>query len=312
MSVSRATSIAFIEPMLCLPVVALPEGDEWLYEVKWDGYRAIGTKDGSTCHLYSRNGKSFDRDFPDLLPELALLKCRSAVFDGEVVALTKDGLPSFQNLQKRSTRHVHLVAFDLLMLDGKDLRGKPLEWRRTKLENLLETSGTVRITLSPELDGHPDELLQKARALNLEGIVAKQRGSVYESGGRTGSWVKHRAELEGTFLIGGYEPGHQGFEELILGERKGRELHFVARLRNGFVPATRRKIMEIIKPHVQAACPFANLPEPGKSRWGQGLDAEAMSKCRWLKPKIAVQVAFLEWTEGRKLRHPRFLALQPT
>ncbi|OAI56757.1 hypothetical protein AYO49_00580 [Verrucomicrobiaceae bacterium SCGC AG-212-N21] len=126
---------------------------------------------------------------------------------------------------------------------------------------------------------------------------------------RTGSRVKHRAELEDSFLVGGYEPDNQGFDELILGERKGRELHFVARLRNGFVPVTRRKVMEAMKPHVQAACPFTNLPESGKSRWGQGLDAEALRKCRWLKPKIAVQVAFVEWTEGRKLRPPRFRAL---
>jgi ATP-dependent DNA ligase len=247
---------------------------------------------------------------PDLLPELARLKCRSAILDGEVVALAEDGLPTFQNLQKRSTRHVNLVAFDLLMLDGADFRDKPLEWRRAKLENLLKASDTVRITLSPELDGHPDELLQMARQLRLEGIVAKERDSIYESGERTGSWVKHRAELEGTFLIGGYEPGTHGFDELILGERKGRKLHFVARLRNGFVAATRRKITEAITPHVQSACPFSNLPEPGKSRWGQGLDAEAMKKCRWLKPKVAVDVAFLEWTEGHKLRHPRFVALK--
>jgi bifunctional non-homologous end joining protein LigD len=95
MSSRSGKTIGFIEPMLCLAVVALPEGDDWIYEIKWDGYRAIATKDGSTCRLYSRNGKSFDRDFSVLLPELACLKCRSAILDGEVVALTKEGLPSF-------------------------------------------------------------------------------------------------------------------------------------------------------------------------------------------------------------------------
>src|SRR5207248_2585760 len=130
-----------------------------------------------------------------------------------------------------------------------------------------------------------------------------------EPGGRNGAWVKCKAELTGRFLVGGYVPGSHGFDELILGERQGGSLRFVSRLKAGFVPATRRTMMNAIKPLVQDKCPFVNLPEAGKGRWGEGLDAEAMKKCRWVKPKVAVEVAFVEWTEGRKLRHARFVGM---
>src|SRR3954466_4487381 len=120
----------FIEPMRCRLVPKLPSGDGWVYEIKWDGYRAIGVKDGSKCRLYSRNGKSFAADFPNLIEELKQLQCRSAVVDGEVVVLDEQGRPSFQSLQKRSTRQARLVLFDVLVLDGRSLLKKPLLERR--------------------------------------------------------------------------------------------------------------------------------------------------------------------------------------
>jgi bifunctional non-homologous end joining protein LigD len=307
---AESAGVGFHAPMLCLQVASLPEGPDWLYEIKWDGYRAIGAKSGRSAHLYSRNGRSFDRDFAQLLPDLARLRCRSAVVDGEVVAWDEGGKPSFQLLQKRSqSRRLNLVLFDLLFLNGRDLRDKPLTMRRAALQKIIPRGHSDTVVLSRELQGAGDQLLEQARKLNLEGIVAKKRDSRYECNERSGAWVKRRAGLSDTFLVGGYVPGSHGFDELILGARKGRALHFVARLRAGFVPATKAKIMAALKPHVQEACPFANLPESGKARWGQALDAEAMKKCRWVKPAAKVEVAFVEWTEGGKLRHPKFVAL---
>jgi bifunctional non-homologous end joining protein LigD len=295
--------------MLCLEVAALPEGDEWLYELKWDGYRAIAAREPGGWHLYSRNGKSFDRDFADLLHELAQLKCKSAVLDGEVVAFSEEGKPSFQLLQKRTAkRNLTFVVFDLIMLDGRDLRSISLLERRKALSKILpKIRGGV--TLSPELIGSPEQLLEQARALQLEGIVAKRRSSKYEPNERSGAWVKRRAELAGTFVIGGYVPGTHGFDELLLGEVKGRRVYYIGHLRAGFVPATRRSVMSAIKPHIQDACPFVNLPESGKGRWGKALDAEEMKKCRWLRPKVKAEVDFVERTESGKLRHPKFVRL---
>lgn len=310
MTASTDRTTRFIEPMLCHPVHVLPVGDQWTYEVKWDGYRAIGSKHGKECHLYSRHRKSFDRDFPQLANELSHLRCRSAIVDGEIVAWDEDGLPAVHLLQEKvRPRAVTLMLFDLMMLNGRDMRDKPLAFRRKALTSIMPRGDVCLLALSEELHTPVTTLMDRAVAMHLEGIVAKRKDSPYEPGGRSGAWVKCRAERQGNFIIGGYVPGPEGFDELILGELRQGKLHFVSRVRSGFVPAVRQTIMQAIAPLTQPGCPFVDLPEHARSRWENVLDAETMMKCRWVKPRGAVKVAFSEWSVDRKLRHARFAGL---
>jgi bifunctional non-homologous end joining protein LigD len=302
-------TLGFMEPMLCQPVAQLPDGAEWLYEVKWDGYRAIGCKSGRNANLYSRKEQPFDRDFPELRPALAQLRCRSAVVDGEIVAWDERGRPSLQELQKRNAKVTHLVLFDLLALNGRDLRDLPLTMRRNALAKLLPPEEGRRISMSRELAGPPNQLLERASEVGIEGIVAKQRSSVYESGVRSGAWVKRRAEILGTFFIGGYLPGRGELDELILGEWRGGQLHCVARVRVALSRAMGRVIMRAIDPHLTVNCPFVNLSDADRARPACGLDEATMMQCQWVKPKVAAEVAYVEWSAGRRLRHPRFVGL---
>lgn len=300
---------ASVDTMACKLMSSLPTGDEWLYEIKWDGYRAIGSKSGTDTALFSRQHKDFATTFPTCCAALAGLRCKTAVVDGEIVAMV-NGKPSFQHLQRVKTGSGELVLFlfDLLELDGTDLRKRPLTARRAALEKIMPKDAAV-LRLSPILPGDAEGLMEAARHHGFEGIIAKRKDSPYEEGDRSGAWQKWKAEQRGTFLVGGYVPGAGGFDELVIGHKEREGIRFVARLKNGFVPATRAKIMDALRGLTIPDCPFFNLPEPKAARWGQGLTKEEMAKCRWVKPDVKVQVAFVEWTEGEKLRHARFLAL---
>lgn len=300
----------FIEPMACKLVERLPtNADDWLYEVKWDGYRVVGVIQKGEVRLYSRKGKSLDKDFPSIAWNLARLGCKSAVVDGEIVAFDEKGQMSFQSLQNRKSRDVNVrcFLFDLLHLDGKDLLRMPLVERRRALQSILRENDAV--SFSGELTGDPEAMLEHAGTHGLEGIIAKHRASLYEPGERSGQWQKCKADREEVFLVGGYVPGSSEFDELLVGVREGKRLRYVGSVRAGFVKRTRQAVMEAIGPHKTAKCPFFNVPEERRSRWGESLDAEKMQKCRWLAPRVAVRVAFREWTESKHLRHSKFLSL---
>ena len=200
--------------MQALPVEKLPEGD-WLYEIKHDGYRALAFKDGKDVRLVSRNEKAFD--YPQLLDALKLLPAERVILDGEIAALDEKGRSSFQLLQMfKSSGDVPLVyyVFDLLFLEGKDLRKEPLSARRKLLANLLKKS-PVHIRLSEELRGAKDDLLRVAQEFGLEGLIAKKPNSVYESGRRSGAWVKFKiAQVKFTEWTNGAQLRQPVFLEL--------------------------------------------------------------------------------------------------
>ncbi len=150
----------------------------------------------------------------------------------------------------------------------------------------------------------------KGRLEDLLGVVGKRKDSVYEPGTRSGSRIKHRLNRGQEFVIGGYTPGLHGLDAIIVGYYRGKELIYVARTRNGFVPASRRQLFEKLKPLVISECPFVNLPEKHRSRWGEGMTADEMKKCVWVKPKLVAQIEFLEWTEADHLRHSKFVGLR--
>ena len=154
-----------------------------------------------------------------------------------------------------------------------------------------------------------EEMLETVRQFGLEGVVGKRVNSRYEPGKRSGAWVKHRINQTGEFVIGGFIPGSHGVDSIILGEYEGKKLMYVARVRAGLVPGSRRELYEKLQPLGIATCPFANLPERGKSRWGESLNAEKMKKCVWVKSKLSARVEYLERTDAGRLRHAKFVRL---
>jgi bifunctional non-homologous end joining protein LigD len=299
----------FIEVMECALVSKLPEGSDWTYEVKLDGYRAIGVKTSRDAILYSRNGKNFNKRFPQIAAALRDLPVDS-VIDGEVVALDDSGRPDFHRLQHFTAEasRIHYFVFDLLILKQRDLTKLPLSERRELMKSIKLRSPRIRI--SEQFNISAADMLAAVRQQQLEGVVAKRKTSIYEAGKRTGSWVKMRINRAQEFVIGGFIPGPHGVDSIIVGYYRGKDLVYVARVRNGFVPATRRMVYEKLKPLITDKCPFVNLPETGRARWGEILDAEKMKQCVWVRPNLVAVVEFLEWTEADRLRHSKFVALR--
>jgi bifunctional non-homologous end joining protein LigD len=306
----RLVQPGFVAPMQCKPAAALPGEGSWRFEIKFDGYRCIAVKQGSAVTLFSRNEKILTDRFPEIQEALGSV-AGDFVLDGEIVALDEQGRPSFQLLQNhRSTAlSAFYYAFDLLHLDGASLLAEALEQRREQLDELLaEPPRAVR--LSPLLDASAEQVLEAVKTLGLEGVIGKRVGSVYEAGERSGAWIKHRTNREQEFVIGGYVPGARGFDALLVGVYEKKRLHFVAKVKNGFVGRNRAEIFGLLQPLVSSVCPFENLPEKKAARWGESLTAEKMKECRWLKPKLICQVAFVEWTDADHLRHSTFIALR--
>jgi ATP-dependent DNA ligase len=154
------------------------------------------------------------------------------------------------------------------------------------------------------------EVLEAVRKLGLECVVGKRLDSIYEPGERSGTWIKLRANMEQEFVIGGYVPGTRGFDALLVGVYENKELIFVAKVKNGFVPRIRDEFFPTLKALQTAKCPLSNLPENRASRWGESLTAEKMKECRWVTPKLVCQVAFVEWTDAGHLRHCTFVAMR--
>ena len=299
----------FIEPMECAPVAKLFDGLRWLYEIKLDGYRAIAVKSGGV-NLFSRRHKSFNHQYPYLVEALRELP-EGTVVDGEVVALDDSGRPNFNLLtQFRSeASRIHYFIFDLLVCNGHDLTELPLKERREVMKSALNLR-SPRIHIAEQFEASANDMLAAVRQQHLEGVIGKRKDSLYEAGKRTGAWVKCRVNRGQELVIGGYIPGPHGFDSLVVGYYKGKDLMYVARVRNGFVPASRRQIFERIRHLVSPSMPFANLPDTHKFRWGDELTPEKMKKCVWLRPEAVAQIEFLEWTAGDRLRHSKFAGLR--
>jgi DNA ligase D-like protein (predicted ligase) len=301
---------AFIEAMDCAPVTKLADGPGWSYEIKLDGYRAIAVKTDGCVSLFSRRRKSFDHHYPLIVEALAELP-EGTVVDGEIVALDESGRPNFnllQNFRSEASR-IHYFIFALLVCKDRDLTGLLLSERRKLLKSHLKfNSGRIRI--AEQFEASTNDMLAAVRQQGLEGVIAKRKDSLYEPGKRTGSWVKCRVNRGQELVIGGYIPGPHGIDSLIVGYYRGKDLVYVARVRNGFVPASRRQVFEKIRHLVSPTMPFANLPDTHKSRWGDELTAEKIKECVWLRPEAVARIEFLEWTEADRLRHSKFAGLR--
>jgi ATP-dependent DNA ligase len=241
---------------------------------------------GGETTLYSRRQNVLNKKFHYIASALDYLPS-GTVIDGELVAMGPDGHPDFNMLQnfRSAESHIHYYAFDILVHKNKDLTQLPLSKRREILHSVVKKKSD-HIDLSAVSDKNASEMMAFVKKQGLEGIVAKRADSVYQPGLRTGHWAKHRINLAQEFVIGGYTPGTHGFDALIIGFYRVKELIYAARVRAGLVPATRREVFVKIKHLKTTKCPFANLPELSNGRWGAGLTAEKMKDCVWLLCRI--------------------------
>jgi DNA ligase D-like protein (predicted ligase) len=289
-------------------VSELPEGKEWLYEVKFDGYRCLAGRDAKEVTLWSRRGNLFTNQFPNIaracehLPPVTLV-------DGEIVALDESGRISFNLLQhhRSKAQALLLYVFDVLIYRGRSLLNVPLSARRETLSEIFKGMKAAPIALSESLNASADDLVRVAKEFGVEGIVAKRKDSLYEPGKRTGAWLKYRVNRGQEFVIGGYTPGNP-FDALIVGHYEGERLLYAAKVRNGIVPQLRREVASRFKGLETDACPFANLPERKRTQWA--LTKEEMKNCMWLKPELVAQIEFTEWTPDGHLRHSKFVGLR--
>jgi bifunctional non-homologous end joining protein LigD len=294
--------------MECRRVATLPEGGDWLYEIKQDGYRVIGLVDGSTALLYSISGTDYTRDFAHIAFALKNLKSGNLVVDGEIVALDEHGRASFQELQNRKStdRPIIYYIFDVLHFSGTDTLDLPLKERKRILDEIGEHfSDPLRV--NPVFRTNLPALISQVKRLGLEGVVAKRASSIYISGKESDAWQKHRFNQEGEFVIGGYVAAGNTFSSVIIGEYRGNKLYYVKRVAAGFNPQLRTQVYAQLQPLRTAECPFVNLPEPNRS--GHGLTAEKMRECVWLKPERRCELEFVERTRSGRLRHAVFRRL---
>jgi bifunctional non-homologous end joining protein LigD len=300
----------FVPPMAARNVSDLPTGPDWIYEVKFDGYRALLMKSDTRVAIRSRNDKDLTKAYPSVTAAGARLHAHSAILDGEVVALDASGRPSFQALQHRAAHPNHVIVyytFDLLHLDGEDLTSKPLAVRRARLASVVKGSG---ILLSEALEGKARDVIEAVRSLGLEGVVAKRKDSRYLPGDRSAAWQKLKLDRQQEFVIGGYRPGNNGVDALLVGYYERSRLRFAGKVRAGFTPHLRRQVLGELEPLHADRCPFVDLPNSKASHWGGGVTPEQMAEMQWVKPQLVAQIRFVEWTAEGHLRHAAFLGLR--
>jgi len=306
----------FLEPMKARLVETPPYG-KWLYEIKFDGFRALALRGSDETRLLSRNEKELGEKFPEVMESLGDLNVADAIIDGEIVALDEKGRSSFQLLQAfemgQERPPIFYYAFDLLQLDGKNLRGLPLIERKKKLEKLLKNPPGI-IRYSGSLGDDARSLLKQAAELGLEGLIGKRVDSTYETGQRSGAWVKLKLLKEQEFVIGGYSPPagtRKHFGALLVGFYEKGKLQYAGKVGTGFNEALLKSLYARFKKIPHGECPFANLPEKKRaSHHGTGMPIAEMKKCHWLKPELVCQVKFSEWTRDAKLRQPVFLGIR--
>jgi bifunctional non-homologous end joining protein LigD len=303
--------LGFVNPMLARPVVQLPSAKGWLYELKLDGYRALVMKKRGAVTVFSRPGNNLNTKFPTIVRAFSFLPDNTMV-DGELVVLDEHGKPSFSALQhsRFTANSLHFYAFDLVFYEGRDVRKLSLMNRRTLLEEYALAGMRDPVRLSAVFKVAPEKLIAAAKKTGLEGVIGKRAESRYESGERSGAWIKYKTNKGQELVIGGYKPGPNGFDYLLVGYYENRDLIFIAKIRNGFTPELRRDVAQHFAGLRISQCPFANLPELTSARRGEAITAEVMKKIQWLRPKLVAQIEFTEWTKGNHLRHSRFIGLR--
>ncbi|WP_057978009.1 MULTISPECIES: non-homologous end-joining DNA ligase [Pseudomonas] len=292
-----------IKPQLLTMSSRPPSGDDWLYEIKFYGYRLMVRINEGHVTLFTKNGFDWTERMPLLARELLALPVRSAWIDGEVIVQDEDGRPLFASLQSAfssgKTDSLCLFAFDLMFENGRDLRSLPIEQRRSRLSKLLNRVDLERVRLSHTLDVDPRDLMHNICALQMEGIVCKRAGSPYTSE-RDGNWVKVKCSPRQEFIILGYTRAAGGIGSLLIGLHNDRgQLVYAGRVRSGFDSRTLKHLRTALTPLEQAD---ASLPVPPKLAKGITV--------AWVQPQLVCEVKYTEITPAGKVRHAVFLGLR--
>ncbi|MFN7922523.1 MAG: DNA ligase D [Bryobacteraceae bacterium] len=298
-----------LTPMLAASADAAPPGSDWMYEIKWDGVRALAYLNDGKLHLVGRRGTVMDAQYPEFATIPESFGAREAILDGEIVMLDEQGRPNFQLLQPRimatGARHIARLAaqqpamffaFDLIYFDGFDLRESPLSERRRLLATHLKPSPVLRF--SRDFPVPSNELLEAARAQGLEGIVAKRLGSPYRST-RSGDWVKIKISHEQEFVICGFVVNKRElFGSLILGAFDKEELVWVGNVGTGFDQAQIKDIYKLLEPRMIAQCPFRELPQV------------PAGEMKFVRPELVCRVKYNNWTNEGRLRGPVYVGMR--
>jgi bifunctional non-homologous end joining protein LigD len=306
----------FIEPMKPRLLDEPPTAGDWLYELKFDGIRAIAVKEGAKVHLISRNGNELRARFSEIAEAVKKLSIEECVIDGEVVALDEEGRSSFQLLQALEMEGrkspVRFYVFDLLQLNGKSLTKLPVEQRKQLLAQIC-ADAPEPIRYSGEIGGDAKTLLSEVKKRGLEGLIGKQRGSVYEPSRRSGAWIKLKCVNEQEFVIGGYTPpggSRKYFGAILVGYYDKGKLKFAGKVGSGFTEKSLSILYQKFRAEERDDCPFVDLPSKQGGQWVQGITPSMMKKMHWINPKFVAQIKFAEWTREEKLRQPVFLGLR--
>ena len=291
----------FVEPMLATLVETPPSGEGWEHEIKHDGYRLIAVVESGAARLHTRSGHDWTDRFGDLAEGFGALDLRDAVIDGEAVAAGQSGAPDFSTLQRAMSEGgaVQAVVFDLLRLDGRDLRDRPLRERRERLRDLIgEGAGPIRFGDSIAADGA--QVLERACDLGAEGVVSKRIDGRYRSG-RSKSWLKSKCERQSEAVIGGYRESDKrgrAFASLLLGTFEEGRLVYRGRVGTGFSDADFESLGAALDQRRRDEPPFAEIP------------SSARRGAVWVEPELVAQIRYTEITSDGAFRHPSFLGLR--
>jgi bifunctional non-homologous end joining protein LigD len=298
-----AATAARYAPMLATSSDSLPHGVGWVYEPKWDGFRAIATLDGGDAKLTSRNGNDLTGRFPTVARAVArAVRTAGAVLDGEICALDDQGRSRFSLLQAGGGT-LAFVVFDVLEVEGEPLLELPLAKRRSRLERLIDRKAGG-VVVSPQFEDG-DALLRAAVDQGLEGVVAKRQDSAYLPGRRGTDWRKVKVRGRQELVIAGYTKGQgrrsQGFGALVVGVHEAGGLRWAGNVGTGYTDAEIGRLMSILKPLERPDSPFVETPKMPRVR---------KSDVVWVEPKLVAEVEFVEWTREGRLRAPVYLGLR--
>ncbi len=295
-----STSHAHIKPMLATLVDEPFDRQGWIFETKWDGYRAIAEVCPEKVNLYSRNGISFEQRFHPIVEALGRFE-HEAILDGEIVVLDREGRSRFQllqNYQKTGQGDLRYFVFDLLRLDGHDLKRLPLKDRKELLHKLHFHSNHVQ--LGKEVKEHGKECFQRAMAQGLEGIIAKNAASLYREGERSSAWLKIKTHSRQEAVIGGFTAprgSRKDLGALVLGVYDGASLDYIGHSGGGIDTKGLADLRKRLDALVQKKCPFREKPKTN-------------APAHWVRPKLVCEVSFQEWTDDGRMRQPIFLGLR--
>lgn len=292
---------SFIEPMKAqLSDLAAFDSKDWIFEIKWDGYRAIAEVNGDNNRLYSRNGLTFDKAYPKVFDSLKKIK-KKAVIDGEIVVFDEKGKPNFQKLQNYRSNDkftIQYYVFDILYLDGKDITNLPVLERKEILKKLLPKSEVI--LYCDHVDTEGKALFQEMRKMNLEGMIAKRKNSKYYIGKRTSDWLKIKnVQSQEAIIVGFTEPkgSRSSFGSLILAVKKRGKLVSVGNVGTGFTDKSLKELHTKLKKLIRKTSP---LDVPIKQT----------PDITWVEPELVCNVKYTEITDDGSIRHPVFQGLR--